>query len=526
MQLQIKILENELWWGGTSGDGCRMPFDEKSHVRHDFNRGCPNQTMPFYVSSLGRAIFSENPFRIEIKDGVIALEGEDIVCEQLGHDLRAGFTAARNRYFPIDCRRLVKEFFTIPQYNTWIECLYDPTQEHVMAYAHKIIDNGFQPGILMIDEGWHGRYGDWRFDRLKFPDPKKMVDELHAMGFKVMLWVVPYVCADGLPFVNSFDKSYNMYGNDPDQLLGIRIKSHTREPALFRWWNGVSAMLDLSKPTDRKFLDDQLQALMRDYGIDGFKFDGGNVHGYRACLTGEHTSSNKTVNQLNEAWNSFAAQYDYHEYKDTYNGARHATIQRLCDRNHAWSFRHPGEKKENGLASLIPDSIAQGLIGHPFICPDMVGGGEWLDFVDGKPIDQELFVRWAQCSALFPMMQYSKAPWDCLDKRHCDLVIEAGKLHKQLSEEIYAMVERAEVTGEPILRNMEYNFPHCGYARITDQFMLEDSILVCPVLEKGATSRKVVLPKGRWMESDGTVYTEGEHEISAPLEKLIWFRKI
>ncbi len=519
MNFSVEILENEFWWGGTSEDGVKMPFDRNTSVKNDFTKVCPNQTMPFYVSSLGRVIWSDSPFKVEISNGKFTLEGKDIILEKLGDNLKEAFIAARKKYFPIDGRHLVRDFFTTPQYNTWIECLYDPTEEHVLKYARDIIDNGFEPGILMIDEGWHGRYGEWTFDPYKFPHPKEMVDKLHSMGFKVMLWVVPYITADGLHFVNNFMRTAN---NTPETRVGIRMKCDPSKPALFWWWNGASATLDFSKPQDRKFLDDKLQALMRDFNIDGFKFDGGNVTRYAECITGEHTSSDKTPNELNELWNTFAAQYDYHEYKDTYNGAKHATIQRLSDRRHAWAA---GDKWGYGLSSIIPNSLAEGIIGHPFICPDMVGGGEWSDFLPGKPLDQELFVRWAQCSALFPMMQYSKAPWNCLDKKHCSLVIEAGKLHKAMSDEIYEMVKRAEISGEPILRNLEYNFPHCGYEKTTDEFMLEDYILVCPVIEKGATSRKVIIPDGEWIESDGTKYKKGEYTIDAPLDKLIWFRK-
>lgn len=48
----------------------------------------------------------------------------------------------------------------------------------------------------MIDEGWHGSYGNCEFDKTTFPDPKATVDELHELGFKVMFCVVPAVCPD------------------------------------------------------------------------------------------------------------------------------------------------------------------------------------------------------------------------------------------------------------------------------------------------------------------------------------------
>ncbi len=514
----IKMLENELWWGGTNVQGTKMPFNRDTEIQFDLGSDGGNEAMPFMASNLGRIIWSDLPFKYTITNGEIIIDGEEIILEKGGENLREAFVYARRKYFPIDKRKLNREFFKTVQYNTWIECLYHPTQEHVLRYAHSIIDNGFEPGILMIDEGWHGRYGNWDFDRLAFPDPKKMVDELHAMGFRVLLWIVPCVCPDGEFFIKKVNASNAT--DEPEDRLFLRKKDNPDEPALFHWWNGYSAIVDIERPKDFEFIDSQLQHLINEYGIDGFKFDGGSVDMYdkKYCINGD-ILTDRTANEMNISWNKLADKYDFHEYKDTYGCAGKATIQRLRDRRHRW------DDKE-GLASIIPDSVAQGLIGYPFICPDMVGGGGWTDFLPGKVIDSELFVRWAQCSALFPMMQYSKAPWDCLSKEDCDLVLAAGKLHFDMTDEIIEMVERAEQTGEPILRNLEYNYPNSGYAFIKDEYMLEDKILVAPVLEKGARSRTVTLPIGTWTADDGKVYEGGkDYIIDCPIDRLIWFRK-
>lgn len=519
MEFKVKMLENENWWGGSNNDGIRMPFNKDTDFKGSFLKSASGEAMPLYISDKGRAIWSEKPFSFEIKEGEFSLSGEgEFFLEEFGSSLKDAFRGARAKYFPSDKRKLNRDFFKTAQYNTWIECLYDQNQEHIMKYAEAIIENGFEPGILMIDEGWHGRYGIWDFDRTKFPDPKGMVDKLHEMGFKVLLWVVPWVCPDGEFFFTALRESNARHENDAENRLFIRQKQDPYFPALYHWWNGFSALLNLANEEDRKFLDDQLQFLMKEYGIDGFKFDGGSVGAYSNCITGE-TNTDLTPHELNFYWNKFASEYDYHEYKDTYCGAQFNTIQRLSDRSHQW-------EDSIGFSSILPCSIAQGLIGHPFICPDMVGGGSWEDFKPGKPIDGELFVRWAQASALFPMMQYSKAPWDALSEERCRLVLEAGKLHKAFTDEIIEMVERAEESGEPILRNLEYNYPNQGFATINDEFMLEDKYLVAPVLQKGARERRVILPEGEWQADDGKIYMEGEHLIECPLDRLIYFKKI
>lgn len=41
---------------------------------------------------------------------------------------------------------------------------------------------------ILLDEGWNVARGDWRPHPERFPDLRGLVDELHAQGFKVMVW--------------------------------------------------------------------------------------------------------------------------------------------------------------------------------------------------------------------------------------------------------------------------------------------------------------------------------------------------
>ena len=104
-----------------------------------------------------------------------------------------------------------------------------------------------------------------------------------------------------------------------------------------------------------------------------------------------------------------------------------------------------------------------------------------------------------------------------------------AKLHESMSDEIIKIVEQSEVTGEPILRNMEYQFPGEFMEKIKDQFMLGDKILVAPVIKKGERNRKVVLPSGndwKYIPTE-TLYKGGQTIIvDAPLEVLPYFERV
>lgn len=168
------------------------------------------------------------------------------------------------------------------------------------------------------------------------------------------------------------------------------------------------------------------------------------------------------------------------------------------------------------------------MIGHPFTCPDMIGGGEWTTkFLPGFQVDEELFVRMAQCSALFPMMQFSWAPWQALSEDNVLLCKKAQDLHLSLADDILKLVKESEKSGEPVLRSLEYNDPHQGYAEIEDEFMLGNLFLSAPVVTPNTYARKVTFPKGRWMDEDGNIF-EGRTEqvLEAPIEKLLWFRNV
>lgn len=520
MQYRFSMLPGEYWWGGTvANSDCPLHQESEYHENFiDFSTSASNQAMPLFVSSHGRYIWSDHPFKVDVSKGEFVMEGQDIQLIQAGNTLREAYLAVSRAHFPCDQKELPEEFFQTAQYNTWMEFTYYPTQEGVLEFARNYLKNGFAPGIFIIDEGWHGRYGDWEFDFARFPDPKKMVDELHELGFKVLLWVVPYVCADGVKFVRSLRP---LVGTDPEMAKHVYMRNENNDVAIIRWWNGYSAILDMHNPWDQRFLDDQLQHLMKDYGIDGFKFDGGSVDSYnpKNVINGSF-ATDKTPHELNQAWNQFGSRYPFHEYKDSYLCGGHNAIQRLRDKGHRW--------EGNGINQLLPCALTCGLIGHPFICPDMIGGGEWsYNYLPGFQIDEELFVRMAQCSALFPMMQFSWAPWKALSAENMALCVEAAQLHQNMAGEILALVKESEKTGEPILRTLEYNDPHQGYAKITDQFMLGEDILVAPVVTKGTRERIVYFPEGLWEDENGQRY-QGRTEklLPAPLEKLLWFKRI
>lgn len=500
------VADGERWWGGAVVDGYRMPF--KAGYTRDLVDLGGNQGSSLLVSNRGRYAWSDSPFTVHVSDATLRLAPHRNAVVELGDtggSLRDAFLAAASAHFPADGALPARPLFAAPQYNLWIEMLFEPTQERVLRYAEDIVVHGFPPGVLMIDDMWHeSHYGNWTFHSGRFPDPRGMVDELHARGFAVMVWVVPYVSADTPAYRDAAQAGALLTGDDGEPLLG-------------KWWNGYSAAVDLRTPAGIEWLRARLDRLIEVSGVDGFKFDGGEALFY-ADLRLDRPED------FPRAWNDFGARYPYNEFRDAWNFGGRGLAQRQRDKFHSWD-------DVNGLGSLIPNALAQGLTGYAFTTPDMIGGGDYNAFPQpgGAPgsFDAELFVRFAQIAALCPMMQFSAAPWRVLDDEHAAICAAAAQLHVAFADEICRLAEAAAVTGEPIQRALSYVFPHLGYDDVRDQFLVGDEVLVAPVVVKGARERTVVIPPGTWRADDGCVYKgPTEATIDAPLARLPWFRRI
>lgn len=470
--MRISRWEDEYWYGGCTSWGNRMPIVPGCETTLQLSpNATPNQATAGLVSSKGRWLW--------VAGDAIRFTHREIVCAdgtelgQAGNTLRDAYLSLKTAHFPFRGARPADRLFTAPIFNTWIELTFDQNQEAVLDYAAKILDNGYEPGVLMIDDGWAECYGDWRFHSGRFPNPAAMIDRLHHMGFSVMLWVCPYVTPDSVAYRKAKAAGY-LY-NPP------------RQPAMpIQWWNGWSAALDLANPAAVRWMQQQLDELC-ELGVDGFKLDGGDAL---------HYGSNG--NRYAQLWSAFGARYSYNELRASWNAGGLPLLQRLCDKEHSWG--------DTGIKALIPDTLAQGITGHPFACSDMVGGGEYLNFIDNADrLDAELFVCHAAISCLMPSIQFSAAPWRVLPEREHRQTKTLLALRQRYQPLLNRLRNEAAITGEPLVRYMEYEYPGQGLERITDQFMLGSELLVAPSIHKGATQRRVALPAGHWSAGDITV---------------------
>lgn len=485
-QLSLPLNANEQWWGGTVQYGYKMPFDQNSSFSFNlYGDASNNQSAPLLLSSKGRWIWCDAPFDFTFKQDtlkVTAHPGNTILHGDAGNNLQAAYQYASSHFFPPSGQWPDSLLITAPQYNLWIELQYNPNQKDVLHYADMVLKNNFPPGVLMIDDNWSNYYGEFDFDKSKFPDAKKTIAELHQEGFKVMLWICPFISPDSKEFRKLLEKKFLLMDNEGNEKTGW---NDAKKPLLISWWNGYSACLDLTNPGASQWLMDKLHYLQNEYGVDGFKFDAGDPYFYN----NKNLVSYKKVSPNDQCteWAKIGLHFTLNEYRAMWKMGGQPLVQRLADKNHTWQ----------DLQTLIPNTIVQQLLGYTFTCPDMIGGGNFTSFLPGSKIDQKLIVRSAQVHALMPMMQFSVAPWRILDSIHLSAVKKAVELRQQNLSYLMATMRKAAHSGEPALRPIAYNFPGKEYDYINDEFMLGDEMLVAPVVSE-KDERKVVLPPGKW----------------------------
>jgi alpha-glucosidase (family GH31 glycosyl hydrolase) len=376
-KLELSLLPGERWWGGRVEDGVEMPFGG-ADFRQDLWSLMGNQGMPLLISNKGRYVWCERPFAFEFAGGKLSLQVSqglpgEIIAGEGNVDLRGALLAAGQRFFPPQSSLPDPLLFSAPQYNTWIEMTYAPTQAKVLDYANALLEHGFPPGVLMIDDNWMEDYGDWRFHPARFPEPDKLIAQLHGLGFKVMLWTCPFVSPDSVVFRDLVAKGY-------------LLREASGQVAIREWWNGWSAVLDCTNPQAVAWYRAILDGLMAQVGVDGFKFDAADPEFYRHD---DRCAAPSTPVEHCRAYSLIGVHYSLNEYRASWKTAGLPLVQRLRDKNHTW--------ERTGLASLVPNGLAQGLMGFAFNCPDMIGGGELLSFnANDFKLDPELFVRFAQ----------------------------------------------------------------------------------------------------------------------------------
>jgi alpha-glucosidase (family GH31 glycosyl hydrolase) len=445
-----------------------------------------------------------------------------------------------------------REFFGKPVWTTWAQYKDQINQERVLDFARQIKGNGFPYHVLEIDDRWQLKYGDLIFDPERFPDPKAMIDELHAEGFKVSAWIIPFLHPQSSAAQEGAQKGYF-------------IKRADGHPYPLRWWHGLGYLLDATNPAAMDWFGRRLRKLQQETGLDGFKFDGGEAM---------YVPQDAILHHAGESRNFYSHSYvdwigrnfSLCEVRTAWFNQTAPVLFRLWDLWSSW-------ERENGLRSIIPATLQLSMTGYPFTFPDMIGGNGYFTFPKNKYLRSlitklviplikrrkqrntddefaevhasdvpefiqtkamfgwptaELMIRWTQLNALMPVMQFSITPWQFGEE--CSSICRRYvKLHRDFTPLFESLAKHAVQTGEPIVRPVFWLAPSDPRALdCHDQFLIGDQLLVAPVVEKGANRRNIYLPPGEWKDHWTGTQFKGPQVLKsfpAPIDRLPFFHR-
>ena len=488
----LSCIQAPLW---VTSSGAAILADHDQALRVSLNRSTANR--PALTWDLGLpAPFDRRPLPDDgTGDGLLRLGGKG-----LRYRLLAGLDAVEAWRA---CLSHIGHPMTLPPealwrkpiWTTWARFKTDIHQQRVIEFADEIIAHNTLYGVMEIDDRWQVHYGDVEFDPKRFPNPRAMVDELHARGFRVTCWVMPFINPDADCF-------------DTARSRGYLLKQAEGSLQPVHWWQGNGYLLDAANAEALQWFGDRLRALQASTGLDGYKFDAGE-----AIFAGGTDPNDYTRRYVNFV----AANFPFCEVRSGW-GNQHAPILfRQWDKSSTWGT-------DNGLESLVTGALALSLAGYPFILPDMVGGNAY----GSESADAELMIRWSQANALLPAIQFSLPPWQYGEE--CDRLCRAAlDVRERYLDRIAAAMQQATQSGEPVIRPVWWLSPDDERAQVCDdEFLLGDDVLVAPVTQPGQSAREVYLPRGRWRGRTGQVIAGPTvlPNAPAPLDTLLVYERV
>ncbi|XP_034664993.1 LOW QUALITY PROTEIN: myogenesis-regulating glycosidase [Drosophila subobscura] len=396
-----------------------------------------------------------------------------------------------------------------PVWSTWALYKAEVDDTVIRDFAQQILDNGFNNSQLEIDDDWEDCYGALTFRKNKFPATKTLTDDLKALGFRVTLWIHPFIN-------NNCTAIY-----DEAKALGYLALDHAGSSDT-QWWNSQpkdAAILDFTKTEVQEWFAKRLKRLQDEEGIDSFKFDAGETTWLPSDPVLQGDGSMVTPLQaVGDYVRTVAAFGDMVEVRSAQNTQDLPIFVRIVDKDSEWGWN-------NGLITLITSMLQMNLNGYPFVLPDMIGGNGYNE----RPPNKELFLRWLQANVFMPALQYSFVPWN-FDQEAITISKTHTNLHAEYTPYIMKLFKRAVETGEPVNAPLWWIAPTDAVAQgIYDQFLLGDDIIAAPVVTEGATQRDVYLPAGEWKNGNGDEVYKGPiwiMDYPAPLDTLPYFVRV
>jgi alpha-glucosidase len=366
-------------------------------------------------------------------------------------------------------------------------------------------------------------YRVFTWDKDRFPNPEKMLNDLKEEGFKIIPIIDPGVKADSNYFAAKEGLAKNLFAKYPD---GITYQGEV--------WPSWAYFPDFTNNNARDWWGEKLNMLLKQ-GVKGFWNDMNEPSVWGQAFPdlvmfddNGFTATHKKIHNvyaLEEAKATFDAlqKYSPNERHFVLTRAGFAGIQRYAA---VWTGDNVANEEHLKLACLMPQGL--GLSGVSFVGSD-VGG-----FI-GIP-SPRLYTRWMQIGAFTPFFrghsalnQSDKEPWAFGGETE-NRVRDAISLRYKMLPFLYNEFHNSAITGLPIMRSMFLNYQdddECYNDISQYQFMLGDNLLVAPVLSETSNYKTLYLPAGKWIDMRNQKIYNGKQwvTVDAPIEEIPFFLK-
>ena len=418
----------------------------------------------------------------------------------------------------------------MPEYGTgfWQCKLRYQTQDEIMEIAREYKRRELPISVIVIDY-FHWPYqGDWRFDKDFWPDPKAMVEELNALGIKLMVSIWPTV----------EEQSENFYAMEE---LGYLTRS---ERGKRMGQLGNACFIDMTNPEARKYLWKLIKKNYYDYGIKIFWLDEAEPE----YTNYEFDHYRYYLGSDLEVGNLYPKLYAKMAYEGMQEEGQENIVNLLrC----AWA----GSQKygtlvwsgdiDSSFRSLryqLMAGLNMGLSGISWWTTD-IGGFHGGNIHSEK--FKECFIRWFQFGTFCPVFRLHgfREPFQepltgsgggrmisgadnevwSYGKEVYEICKEYMKLREKMRPYIMEQMEVAHEKGTPLMRPLFFDYPENKRTwTIEDQYMFGPDVIVCPILFEKQRRRKVYLPEGMWrrLGTGEVLLGENEMEVDAELENI------
>ena len=387
-------------------------------------------------------------------------------------------------------------------------------EARAMEIASAFREKDIPCDTIYLDIDYMDGFRVFTWDNEKFKNPKEFINKLKEMGFKLVTIIDPGV---------KVDKGYKIY----DEGIKNGYFATDKDGIVYknRVWPGDAVYPDFMNEKTRNWWSDN-QKIMMDVGVSGIWNDMNEPASFNGPLPDDVMFNDDGREVMHKEIHNV---YGHMMAKATYEGIKKHTnkrpfiVTRACysgSQKYSTIWTGDNQSTWEHLRMSLPMLMNLGLSGMAF-CGTDVGGF-------GHDCTGELLSRWVQVGAFTPLFRNhstmgsrEQEPW-AFDKETEDINRKYIKLRYKLIPYLYDLMHKGELTGEPIIRPLLFNYQKDKNTyEINDEFMFGDNILVAPVVEQGARHRLVYLPEGdNWIDYwTKKEYKGGQYIIKeAPLD--------